>query len=112
MEDKSEYNEVYDFIINLEDKIIEDKKINDKDLKILLGGTSIGRYSCFFWNEIEFNNTINKNSDKRPFWNWLVIGAADVIGGIAGGTVNFASAISTGGGASNVANTLTNPKNK
>ncbi|MEM9822917.1 MAG: hypothetical protein AAF985_17690, partial [Bacteroidota bacterium] len=116
--DEIVYADAYDYIIDFESSILSAKIWSSEDRERLLSATSIGRYSLYFWYHQE--KTVGKgkgkvkggNAEKRPWWNWLVIGVADVGGGIVGAGSGPAGAIGAGAAASNLANNLTKPDNK
>lgn len=104
--ENTNYNEYYKHIIDYESDILKNESAYDKkDIKILLSASSTARYSAYFWKrEIDETNTSSPIA-KRKWWQWAIIGVADVVGVVDGG-------IATGAGASTTAYTITNPKNK
>ena len=104
--ENTNYNEYYKHIIDYESDIIKNKSAYDKkDVKILLSASSTARYSAYFWKKEIDETDISNVITKRKWWQWAIIGVADVVGVVDGG-------ITTGAGASTTAYTITNPKNK
>ena len=70
------------FILNFEDQILANKSLTQSDKKFILESSSVARYSTSMWNNIE-----SKSSEsQKPRWiRWLIVAAADVAGGVAGG---------------------------
>lgn len=82
------YSDVYNYVIAFETSIVSDKSLSSNDKKALLSGASIARYSTLMWKNHyseKYNNTTSKR--KRRWWEWVVIGVADVAGGIGGSSV-------------------------
>lgn len=111
------YDELYNYVVSFEDEVMNDGGYSEKDLLDLLCSTSTARFSCFFWkNELNGSAIKTSKAQKRKWWQWLIIGVSDVVGGIAGASVGGpaapATAVSTGVATSSLATTLSNPKNK
>lgn len=104
--ENTNYNEYYKHIIDYEsDIIINEGAYNKKDIKILLSASSTARYSANFWKKEIDETDISNVITKRKWWQWAIVGVADVVGVAGGG-------IGTGASASTAAYTMTNPKNK
>lgn len=104
--ENTSYEEYHKHIIEYENDIIENEnEFNKKDIATLLSSSSTARYSAYFWKkEIDELQTSNSTA-KRKWWQWAIIGVADVVGVAGGG-------IATGASASTAAYTITNPKGK
>lgn len=102
---KPTFDNFYSYVVAFESKIKKDTKLNNADKKLILSSTSTARYSGYLWyNKIQQTEI----SSKRAWWNWVVVGVADVAGTFIGGGVN----VGTGAGASSAAFTLTDPGKK
>jgi hypothetical protein len=103
---KANYKESVTFILELENIILKNKNLSKSDSEFLLKSTSVGRHSIGFWNDYyNRETTSNKNStEEGPRWiRWLLVGAADICGGVAGGgAFSVVGAV----GASGAANTF------
>ena len=102
---KTTYTDFYNHIVAFENKILANKNLSDKDKKTILSGSSTARFSGFLWIEKVPQNEVTA---KRGWFAWAIIGAADVVGTLAGGGVN----VGTGAAASGTAYTLTAPDKK
>lgn len=103
--ENTSYSNYYDYVIKYETEVMNNEKFSKKDLKVLLSSSSTARYSVYLWkNELKESRTSNTTT-KRKWWQWAIIGAADIGGTAAGG-------VSGGAAASTTAYTLTNPKGK
>jgi|GEM_PF-969236 len=111
-EDDLDYNSMKNKIIDFEVNLLNGNSggavsVNDVDKIIILKATSIARHSFYFWylntNEIDgpdFEYELEDGGGNRvnkKWWKWLVIGAADVAGGVTG---NVAGALGASAGAS------------
>lgn len=108
------YDDAYDYIIDFESSIIGNKSWSAEDSERLLSATSIGRHSLHFWYTQQQTESLAKDNDKpkRKWWTWIIIGVADVGGGIVGASISGGTQTLSGAvGASNLANTLTSPSN-
>ncbi len=109
--DEITYDEVYDYIVDFESNILAEKSWSAEDREHLLSATSVGRYSFYLWSneqkaEDKGKGDVKANLQaKRPWWNWVVIGVADVGGAVLAG-------VGTGVSASSLANNLTKEENK
>lgn len=109
------YYQFFNYIIKFEDTIKNDKSITKKDMEFILKATSVARYSTFLWGNYYYDNMSLKslnskmtaNDGMTTWWQWLIIGASDVAGGVAGGG---AFSVSGAVGASGLANTLIKKK--
>lgn len=73
----------------------------------------MARYSLFFWgNHLNNINRQTQSAEGRSWWQWVIVGACDVAGGIAGASGSPALAVTTAATASSAAYTMTNPKTK
>lgn len=102
-------------IITMETSILNDNTYTQAELKILLSATSTARFSCCFWNNYYMYRATSKQSismAKRKWWQWLIVGAADVGGAIAGAGGTAAGAVTVGATASSAAYTMTDPSKK
>ena len=98
-----DYNLLHTKIVDYEKKILDDKVLTDHDKKLLLMSTSIGRYSLHYW----YTNAQLQNARiERKWWEWLLVGAADVAGGVAGAEFGVAGAVAGAVGASSGMATL------
>lgn len=99
--------EVIGYIKDFENGILKNRELKENDKVTLLQLSSVGRYSVGMWHN-SYNTTM---SEKRtPGWlRWLIVGAADVAGGVAGGG---AFSVATGAAASTTANTLVSEVDK
>ena len=111
---KVSYQELFDYIVSFENEIIISKNLTDLDKQVLLSSSSVARYSLYFWNNHFKNNNENQttSSQGRSWWQWVIVGACDVAGGIAGAPGSPALAVTTAASASTAAYTMTNPKTK
>lgn len=114
-----DYNNFDSELARFERGIMTSNKFNQEERKLLLSSVSVARNSSCFWHN--YYNTGNKASSqtqdgvvmKRKWWQWAIIGVADVGGAIVGGSATAgAGTISSGAAASGLAYTMTNPKGK
>lgn len=113
------YEDAYNYIIEFESQILGQKSWTAEEREQLLSVTSVGRYSFFLWsNEQKAGDLSSKGKGKnttqakRPWWNWVVIGVADIGGAVVGSAGGPAAGVGAGASASNLANNLTKPDNK
>jgi hypothetical protein len=71
-------------ILKIENEIIANSKLTSSDKEALLMSTSVCRYSVTLWNA-RYASDGTESHAKRGFWGWLAVGAADAVGGFAGG---------------------------
>ncbi|WP_213524253.1 hypothetical protein [Nonlabens sp.] len=97
--------EVVIYIKDFESSIMKNRELTESDKTSLLQLSSVGRHSVGMWYKIYNSPTAQKIAEKRtPGWlRWLVVGAADVAGGVAGGG---AFSVATGVAASTTTNTF------
>lgn len=75
-------------IINIENDIIASQSLKTSEKEKLLKAMSIARYSLYYW----FNFETSTLKAKRPIWKYLVVGGADILGGVIGSTATGISA--------------------
>ena len=112
---KVSYQELFDYIVNFENGIIVSKDLTDLDKQVILSSSSVARYSLYFWdNHFKGSNNDSQTTSAqgRSWWQWVIVGACDVAGGIAGAAGTPALAVTTAASASTAAYTMTNPKTK
>jgi len=102
--ENTSYEEYHRHIIEYENDIIENV-YNKKDFATLLSSSSTARYSAYFWKKEIDELQTSISTTKRKWWQWAIIGVADIVG-VAGGGMG------TGAGASSAAYTMTNPNSK
>lgn len=97
--------EVVIYIKDFESSIMQNRELTESDKASLLQLSSVGRHSVGMWYKIYNSPTAEKVGQKRtPGWlRWLIVGAADVAGGAAGGG---AFSVATGVAASTTTNTF------
>ena len=116
------YNDVYNEIISFENKVINQTVLVPiQEREVVLAGTSTLRHSLAFWEEelqiestpylctsnSKYNGFRIQQAARKKWWHWVIIGVADALGGIAGGSLGGGGAIVSGAvGASRLANTL------
>jgi hypothetical protein len=99
--DEIDYSTFKNRIISFESDL-QRSNLSEKEKDEVLKVSSIARYSSLFWNETLQATDGNNGSiiaAKRKWWQWLVIGIADVAGGIAGGIATGATVIGAVAGA-------------
>lgn len=100
----TEYSLYYNHVVEYEDSIINNDQYSKKDVKILLSASSTARYAGYYW-KMELNETsLTTSAQRRKWWQWAIIGAADLAGAFEG--------IGTAAAASGAAYTITNPEKK
>lgn len=94
---KSENNQINTYedfgkiILSMEDKIIKDDNLTIENKKDLLSVAATFRHSAHNWynEQVEADTNIPiyilTPSRKLKWWKWLILGAADALGGLAGG---------------------------
>lgn len=112
IDENKKYSDIKKDIISFENSITVDNNISNLEKDALLRVTSVARHSMFYWIK-EYNTVQNIIVKRRPWWKWLVVGIADVAGGISGAIVagptligNIAGGISGAAGASAGASTI------
>ncbi|HIR72448.1 MAG TPA: hypothetical protein IAB96_02800 [Candidatus Coprenecus pullicola] len=97
------YERIKSQIVSLESTVISNTSLPEAEKRTVLEATSVFRYSTAQWEAavplFQDDNVPSyvKDKKKRKWWQWLVIGLADVLGGVAGGAVGSLVA-NTGGG--------------
>jgi len=68
-------------ITNLEKDILADRSLTENERFIVLGATSVGRYSLLFWST-QYNPDVDTTPAARPFnlLRFICVGLADVFG--------------------------------
>lgn len=112
--------EVDNYFINFENEVINNNYYTLNDKRTLLSAISTARYSsCFWYYYLDVENSSMREQAKRKWWQWAIVGAADVLGaaigsipatataGVAGATI-----VTAASAASTAAFTMTNPNNK
>ncbi len=84
------YERYREYVLNLEDNIINDKTLPKNEKDAVLCSTSIARYSSYLWL------VKNPDSTAKKFFGWVIAG--DVAGGILGAV--FGGVVGAIGGAS------------
>lgn len=79
------HSAMHDYILSLEDTILNDTSLYGDDREYVLGITSISRHSFYYWNEYQKNNASKGNPYR--WWQWVVVGAADAMGAAVGATI-------------------------
>lgn len=84
------FKECTDYMMTFENAILNNKSLSKSDVILLLKSASVGIHSINLWNayygDNNSSNTQNASSKGGPRWvKWLVVAAADVAGGVAGG---------------------------
>jgi|GEM_PF-5907246 len=90
----AEYSILKNEIIEIENRIMSSGDIKETEREQLLKMMSTARYSLYYWYNFE-NTTLLKSG--RPWWKYLVVAGADILGGAGGGmgTAVSASALAT-----------------
>ena len=80
--DDADYCDIKVRILEFEEKLLADGELKAEEKDQVLKVSSVARYSLYFWyNEYQ----ASLETGKRKWWQWLIVGVADVAGGIAGG---------------------------
>jgi hypothetical protein len=92
--ENADYDLLFRKIIDFESEMTEDKALNDGDRRLILISTSIARHSLYFW----YTNSPESINGRvsRKWWEWLIVGACDVAGGVAGCSVAGAAGAISG----------------
>lgn len=78
----ADYCDIKVRILEFEEKLLADGSLKTDEKDQVLKASSVARYSLYFWyNEYQ----ASLETSKRKWWQWLIVGVADVAGGIAGG---------------------------
>ena len=78
----ADYCDIKVRIVEFEEKLLADGSLKTEEKDQVLKASSVARYSLYFWyNEYQ----ASLETGKRKWWQWLIVGVADVAGGIAGG---------------------------
>lgn len=102
----SGYAEFHRYILAYEDRVLANRTFSEQDKKVILSVSSVARYSTSLWSRTL--PATQEAAQSRRWFHWVIIGAADAIGTVAGGGVN----VGTGAAASGAAYTMTNPDGK
>jgi hypothetical protein len=78
----ADYCTVKGQIVDFEEQILADETLSTEEKDQVLRVSSVARHSLYFWY-MQYLET--EGTAKRKWWQWLVVGVADVAGGIAGG---------------------------
>jgi hypothetical protein len=94
------HSTMHNYIIALENTVLNDTTLVDRDRELVLATLSISRHSFHYWHTYQSN--VNNVAKKNPYkwWQWAIIGAADIIGDAAGATVMDPTLTTTIAGAS------------
>jgi hypothetical protein len=84
-----DYCTIKDLIVQHESNVIRDPSLTLEEKQQILSNTSVARYSLYHWynkynSKLDGGETIS--GKKRKWWQWLVIGIADVAGAVVGAT--------------------------
>ncbi|HLG40322.1 MAG TPA: hypothetical protein VI461_11670, partial [Chitinophagaceae bacterium] len=109
------YDDIKDIVLDWESDAIASHAFSEAELSTLSHIGSVGRFSTLFWHDM-FSDEWSKMSSqeqqaagkKRKWWQWLIVGVCDVVGAVAGATVNPGVAVATGASASVGAATIIN----
>lgn len=94
------YRAIRTKIIAFEDQILASTEMTEDDKNEVLKASSIARHTLFFWSQrFGDSSTVNSLGLKRRWWQWLVIGIADVAGGVAGATAGSPTGVGAVAGA-------------
>ena len=92
----ADYCDIKVRILEFEEKLLADGSLKTEEKDQVLKASSVARYSLYFWyNEYQ----ASLETSKRKWWQWLVVGVADVAGGIAGGIATGATVVGAVAGA-------------
>jgi hypothetical protein len=94
----SDYSFIKANITRLEKLALDVNLLSDVVKCVILTVTSLARYSLFYWNNAflaTVNPLDNPSETNRHWWQWVIIGVADVAGGIVGGAAGAAASTPT-----------------
>lgn len=101
-DNSTEYCQLKERVMQVENEIQADEYLGSDEKDKLLMITSVARYSLFHWNN-EYQGRLSGGETgtekKRKWWQWLIIGIADVAGGIVGATVGSPTGVGAVAGA-------------
>jgi len=97
--------EFHRYVLAYEDRVLANRTFSEQDKKVILSVSSVARYSTSLWSR---TLPATQAAQSRRWFHWVIIGAADAVGTLAGGGVN----VGTGAAASGAAYTMTNPDGK
>lgn len=106
-----DYNRFDSQLANFERRIMESRDFDQEETRILLSSTSVARNSSCFWQNYYNSRHVARDGEAkggRKWWQWAIVGVADVAGTFLGGGAN----VGTGIAASGVAHTYTDPEKK
>jgi len=92
----TEYQVIYDYIVNFEDSIMTSSRLSSHDQQVVLIATSILRHSLGYWSYK--NDTVQDENGIKERWRWIIISVAGSVSAVAGGISEktaIASAIAT-----------------
>lgn len=97
------YDKYREYVLTLEDSIIDNKTLPKNEKDAVLYSTSVARYSSYLW----IGN--NQNSTSKKHFGWVIAGdvAGGIIGGIFGGV---GGAIGGASGGSSLVHTINESK--
>lgn len=114
LSDEIIYQDVKTTIVEWESGVVNDRILAANEKAFLLHVSSVARYSTLFWHRL-YQQTEGitartaRVTGKRKWWQWLIIGVADVVGTAVGSVTSNAAGITAGVAASGLAYTLTAP---
>ena len=91
--DTSNFSIFIDSLMLLETKVLNDNNLNKTEKEIILGTTSVARYSTSYWST-PHNNMEFDIHHHHPSW-WVV---ADILGGAIGGALASPTGVGIGAG--------------
>lgn len=103
-EGETDFNKVYQTVVSLEDRVIA-SKLTNKEKELVLGTTSIARYSSYLWLVKNPNPTFSNSLSGRFRW-WSIV--ADVAGGIIGAPGGMAGILGGAAACSAVSESISN----
>lgn len=106
------YEEVDAYLAKFERNLIKgSERYSKEDQEVLFSAVSTARHSSNLWYNHYMVKSAGEGEDngKRKWWQWLLVGASDVVGGFAGGG---ALSIPGATGASALAYEYTDPDKK
>lgn len=91
-EEDYNYKTFYSTIVQIENNIIKDSNLLNKEKVIILKGSSVARHTVDLWlnKHYEIEKSTLGEKRKRKWWTWLLIGGADVGAAWASGKISDA----------------------
>jgi len=100
-QENGSYENIKSQIVRYEAQVVSNNSLLESEKRTVLEATSIFRYSTAQWEgavpvlPVE-NVPVDIEANKIKWWQWIVIGLADVGGGVAGGAIAPGSGVVAG----------------